>query len=246
MIIFSKYLTDFWDTGFHGDLNKYLLSHFIKEDLIDKNDLIKKMSGLRSLDHSISKELMKFYSFFEIGIPHHSQDINLASTQINYTVPIFIDIDFLELLFASDYTFFDRNNKTKNLLERYQLYEFNLNIQHILFPEMDELLFAKKGVYNIKEFRKGKYYWSLLKIIRYFSDKRNYSPTFKYNNNYKKFLNKWLLKILSDKNSAINDIYNVDKAVSSLEFLGNLTQEKYFHRYSNIVMHYMQSKYYSL
>jgi len=144
-LIFSKYLNDYWDTGLHGDITKSLSSHFIKDDIMDENDLIEKMSGLRSLDHSLSKELMEFYSFFEIGIPHHSQDIYLASTQFNYTIPFFIDIDFLEFLFASNYSFFNRNNKTKNLLDRYRLYEFNLNIQHILYSEMDELSFSKKG-----------------------------------------------------------------------------------------------------
>ena len=245
-LIFSKYLTSNWETGLDGEKTSYYREGFIRSTDSSEIDLKSDLSQLKCLDITITKKMRQFYSLFEIGIQHHVQDVSLSGRLIKYSIPFFMDIDFLELLFQSRYSFFYNDNKSKNLLNRYKLYEFNLNVQHILYPELDELPFAKKGSYNTKDYLKGKYYWSFMKALRYFAENRNYAQTFQYNLEYVIFLKKWLLQISNDKSSVIHNIYDIPKALKSLDESPIKTEEKYYHRYSNIVMHYMQSKYYKL
>jgi hypothetical protein len=124
------------------------------------------------------------------------------------------------------------------------LYEFNLNIQHILFPTLDDIPFAKRGSYNTSEFLKSKLYWSIIKGYRYLFEKKNFPPSFAYNTEYKKFLEKWLNEIMLDRTSEINAVYDVTNALASLKNSPVLDSEKKLLPFSGIVMHYLQLKNY--
>lgn len=242
-LIFTDFLTKNWENNISFKcIPNILENHFVKSECIDKVEIENQLSELNSLNPSLNKSQKQFHGLFEIGILHHSQDLQLSRLFFNYPIPFFLDIDFLNYLFQTRYSLFFRDNKTKNLLKRYKLYAFNLNIQHLLYPSFDSLPFAKKGSYNTSEFLKGPLYWSLIKSYRYIKERKKYPPSFTYNEEYKIFLKKWLNEILLDKNSDINVIYNVKKAAESLSASANLSSEKSIYRYSNIVMHYLQLK----
>jgi len=203
--------------------------------------LVKEQLGsLKTFDENLEKKGMQFNSLFEIGVLHHSQDIQIAQQYLNYPLPFFLDFEFVSALFSSQYSFLYKNVETKNLLKRYSLFEFNLKLQHLFYPALDKAYYAKKGTYNTSEFLKGPLYWSAIKAMRYFMERKKYPPTFSYGYSYVSFLNKYLNEIALDTASPINDIYNVPLALKSLKEQENITTESTLHRYSNIVMHYMQ------
>lgn len=242
-LIFSNFIRNFWTQGskFLDNIPNSLQNNFIRVENLSLEDIKNELYKLNTFSLQLSVKQRQFYSLFEIGVLHHSQDIKIAQKYIKYPMPFFLDIEFVESLFKSRYSLFYQDTETKNLLKRHSLFEFNLKIQHQLFPELDSVFFAKKGTYNTSEFLRGPIYWSLIKSIRYlFENRTKYPPTFAYNANYINLLLFYLKEISLDKNSPINDIYDVSRAINSLEKESHITTESPLHKYSNIVMHYMQ------
>lgn len=244
-LVFTKYLTDFWETNVKASFEANLEYCFHKAGTIDKDDVDDRICELRCFDPSISLKERQFYSIFEIGIPHHGQDVFLASKHFNFVYPFFIDIDFLEALFRSRFNLFCTDNKTHNLLARYKLYEFNLNIQHLLYPAMDIVPFGKRGSYNTKEFLKGKYYWAFVKSARYLFDKQSYPATYTYQSSFRDFLLDQLSEVNSERSHILNDYYNIPAAIAALRSIKGNTGEGPMHRFSNIVMLYRFMKIYT-
>lgn len=241
-LIFTNFIRDFWIDG-SSQFNKIpalLQDRFIKTENLDIGLVKEQLGSLKTFDESLGKKGMQFHSLFEIGVLHHSQDIQIAQHFLDYPLPFFLDFEFVNALFSSQYSFLHRNVETKNLIKRHSLFEFNLKLQHIFYPALDKAYYAKKGTYNTSEFLRGPLYWSAIKAMRYFMERKKYPPTFSYGQSYISFLNKYLNEIALDTASPINDIYNVPLALKSLKEQENLTTESTLHRYSNIVMHYMQ------
>lgn len=241
-LIFTNFIKNFWLNG-SSQFNKIpelLKDGFIKTENLDVGLVKEQLSLLKTFDENLGKKGMQFHSLFEIGVLHHSQDIQIAQHFLDYPLPFFLDFEFVNALFSSQYSFLHRNVETKNLIKRHSLFEFNLKLQHIFYPALDKAYYAKKGTYNTSEFLRGPLYWSAIKAMRYFLERKKYPPTFSYGQSYIAFLNKFLNEIAVDKTSPINDIYNVPLALKSLKEQESLTTESTLHRYSNIVMHYMQ------
>jgi hypothetical protein len=243
-LIFTKFLTDFWDHSTQQPLEPILKKYFHVPDSVHLDDILERISKLKALDLALPKEMHQFYGMFEIGVPHHGQDIFLAGQYFDYVYPFFIDIDFLEALFTSPYSFFFTDNKSKNLLKRYKLFELNLNIQHILCPQMDDILFGKRGSYNSKEFLRGRLYWSLVKSLRYIFQRQKYPPSFVYDSSFIKFLLTNLKALQNDANNMLHEFYDVPKAISQISNVALPAAEGSLHRFSNIVMCYRQMLHY--
>ena len=239
-LIFTKFLANFWDNDNLLPIQPILQKYFYKDGIIKDDELTEKLNDFKTFDDKLSIEERQFYGIFEIGIPHHSQDIFLASQYFKFVYPFFIDIDFLEALFQSRFSFFFANNKTKNPLKRYKLFEFNLNVQHLLYPEMDTIPFGKRGSYNTKEFLRGKYYWSAVKTLRYLFQRQKYPATYTYGPLFRKFLHKHLSELNNEKSHPLHEIFNIGAAISSLESITGNTDEAAMHKFSNIVQLYLQ------
>jgi hypothetical protein len=117
-----------------------------------------------------------------------------------------------------------------------------MNMQHILFPALDELPFGKKGSYNISEYLKGPVQWSILKLFRYLTETKKYPAPFVYGTAYVAFLRDHLRSAITDKTSIINDLFMTSIALEKLDDSNSLSSERQFHKYSNIVMFYLIEK----
>lgn len=239
-LIFTKYLTDFWETSVLNSLEKVFKEHFLKPNSVDINEVINRLSTLNSLDQNLSKNERQFHGIFEIGIPHHAQDTFLSGCNFDYVYPFLIDIDFLEALFSSKYSFLFNDNKTINPIKRHKLFEFNLNIQHILYPGMDEIPFGKRGSYNTKEYLRGGLYWSIIKTLRILYQRRTFPANFAYGISFKSFLLRKLNDLYTDKNHLLNEYFDIKQAISELNSIDGPRVEKELHKFSNIVMLYIQ------
>jgi hypothetical protein len=241
-LVFTKYLTDFWDKSILQAEAPLLEYHFLRPGLVSPADINERLSELQTFNPSLSVKERQFYGMFEIGVPHHSQDIFLAGKYFDVVFPFFIDIDFLEALFQSRFNFLYTDNKTRNLIERYKLFEFNLNIQHLLCPEMDNIPFGKRGSYTTGEFLRGKYYWAAIKSIRYVLQRQKYPVTYAYGIPFREFLYKNLVALNSETNHALHTSYDIPKAISALQSFSGNSGEALMRRYSDIVMLYLQMK----
>lgn len=238
-LIFTNFLTGFWDSSIRMPMEPTFNNYFLRKDVIDKVKVAERLSYLSTFNPSLNLKERQFYGMFEIGIAHHSQDIFLAQKYFNFIYPFFIDIDFLESLFRSEYSFFYTDNKAVNLLNRYKLFEFNLNIQHILFPEMDHIPFGKRGSYNTKEFLNGKLYWTIAKTLRYLVQRQKYPVTYSYGQPFISFLIKLLNELNADKNHALHTFFDVSLALSALKEMNGDFGEGAMRKFSNIVHLYL-------
>lgn len=243
-LIFANYLTNYWDKTNYLNESQILSNSFHKDISLSNNQIQDFFLDFKTFDKNASKKIRQFYGLFEVGIPHHSQDIFLSSLYFDYVYPFFIDIDFLENLFRSKYNFFYSDNKSKNLVKRYKLYEFNLKIQNILCSEMNSINFGKRGSYNTNEFLKGKYYWSFIKTLRYFLNSEKYAINYEYTLLFREFLLKKLLMLEQDKYNILHSLFDIPEAISSLSHIEGASTEKAMLKYSNIVQLYLQINFY--
>lgn len=241
-LINTEFMTNFWENSTLFSIEPVLQKYQHRTSSVHPDDILDRISRMKSFDPGVSKKMRQFYGMFENGIPHHAQDIFLAGQCFDYVYPFFIDMDFLEALFSSPFSFFHTDNKSKNLLKRYRLFEFNLNIQHILCPAMDEIPFAKRGSYSTKEFLRGRLYWTAVKGLRFFLQSSKYPPSFAYQSGFRDFLNNHLQELNKEKDNLLHEFFDIPKALSDLRQVKFPSPEGPLHRFSNIVMLHRQLK----
>ena len=240
--VFPNFLTDIWEqksTLTQEVIQSKLDAYFMKSESKNLTEIKQKLQRLKTLDLSKGIYEAQLHGIFELGIPHHGQDIFLSHTILDYPYPFFLDIDFIDALFQSKYSFKFTDNKTKNLVQRYKLYAFNLQLQHRLFPKLSKVPFAKKGNYTTKDYLRGSLIWSAVKVFNFTKDRKKYPPSFVYNQAYTNFVKKQLEIIQRDTQHNIHKIYDVAGALKQLDQSALLTQEKYWHRYTNIISTYL-------
>ena len=241
-LIFTDFLKNLW-TGapLNQQVEQRLKDYFIKTDSQLVVDVRDRIAGLACTDMTLSQKMREFNAIFEIGIPHHIQDISLSSLFWDYTCPFYLDIEFLEMLFRSRYSFLFKDPSTVNPFRRHALYRLNMGIQHRLFPELDSVPFGKRGSYNNSEYLRGTIFWSIVKGFRFLAERKKYPPSFEYGKEYGDFLSGVLGDIMTAE-SPVNEFYDVPGAVNGQGKLAFPLQEKHLHKYSAIAaLHMMYS-----
>ena len=240
--VFPNFLTDIWEQKSaltEEIIQTKLDEYFVKTESKNLTEIKQKLQRLKTLDLTKGIYEAHLHGIFELGVPHHGQDIFLSQTILDYPYPFFLDIDFLDALFQSNYCFKFTDNKTKNLVQRYKLYAFNLQLQHRLFPKLSIVPFAKKGNYTTKDYLRGSLLWSAVKVLNFAKDRKKYPPSFVYNQAYTNFVKKQLEIIQQDAKHDIHKIFDVAAASERLKNSAQLTQEKHWHKYTNIISTYL-------
>ena len=202
---------------FETDLTKELINQHIKDESLIKNDVD---------------------AIFRIGLKHHLQDIHLSKKYCKYVYPFFLDIDFIERIFNSNYNFTKVNNKSKNLLKRHNLYELNCELQFQASPKLKHIPFAKKGNYTLNDYKKGPVFWSIKKVFNHLRE-RKYPPNFEYDNHYRNWITEELEKIILDKKSEIHNYFLVTDALNTIKNSKNSTfSESEALKFTRICMFY--------
>ncbi len=234
-LIFTDFLKNLWNgVPLNQLVEQRLGDYFIKSDsqlIVAVGDRI---AELACTDMNLSRKIREFHAIFEIGIPHHTQDITLSSLIWDYTYPLYLDIEFLEMLFRSRCSFLFRDASTLNPFRRHALFRLNMGIQHRLFPALDNVPFGKRGSYSNSEYLRGALFWSLVKGYRFLTERKNYPPSFAYGKEYRDFLSEVLSERVAAE-SPLNEFYDISGAVASLWRLVFPLQEKHLHKYSAIV-----------
>ncbi len=234
-LIFTKFQTDAWESGKIRGVEERLASYFHIPGRVTTEAISERMSGMKNLDNRYSRLMKSFFGIFEIGIPHHSQDVSLSSRYWRYPYPAFLDIEFLEVLFKSRYSFLTADDRSVNLFKRYEHYILNMQIQHQLCPDLDNIPFGKRGSFSTREYLQGLGSWILTKGYRYIADRSHYPPSFVYGDGYREFIDESLTEIMGS-GAPVSKFYETGRALSGLSQEVRLKSESAWHRYSNIVM----------
>lgn len=233
-LIITEYLENFIKTGNIGLNNFRFEKLFHSPKDIDKDYLLDYIHALNTFKSSNVKD-REFNAMFEFAIPHHRQDIYLIMKSVGMAYPFFLDIDFLELLFKSDYSFLNMESRSKNLFKRYDLYSVNIHIQNSLCMQMNSIPFGKRGSYSVNDYLKGRYIWSLKRSINYLIEsQRKYPPNYLYSNAFVDFVRYQLKKIRNSINE--EDHFNIDAAISDLSNLSCSVNELQLKPFTNLLM----------
>jgi len=234
-LIFTDFLKNIWNgSSAEQIIDERLKAYFIRPDPQLTGAILERISGMACTDVSLTRQMREFHGLFEIGIPHHAQDINLSLSYWNYPCPAYLDIEFLMLLFRSRQSFLYRDASTANPVKRHNLFSLNMKLQHLLYPELDSVPFGKRGSYSNSEYLLGPVPWSIIKGFRYLTERRGYPSSFIYGTEYGEFLDGALGEAAAEGSPA-RDLYDVDQACASVDKLNFPLTEKHLHKYSDIV-----------
>lgn len=234
-LVFPKWVTEM-------KLNQSIADMVFEDrnNILDVKDLADEVNRLQSLVNCAKddKEL-QFIWMFEIGVLHHAQDLELAANSGGRPYPFMMDIDFIEKLFRSKYSFFFQDHATKNLLKRWKLYEWNIRIQDALMPGWGNVAFGKKGEYTPRVFLRGSLYWSIYKALHFVFEKKKYPSSFSYTEEWRQMY----LEFLNEAERVNIPFYSKEDIFLMKNELVNSPLprvEKTWMAYSRLVMVYLQ------
>lgn len=230
-LIFTDFLTQHWRTA-SVRAETVLAQGFHRADRLDLEGVTELLRELKCLDPSIPPAVQRFHALFEIGVPHHRQDVVLAQAVLGFPYPFFLDIDLLERLFKSRFNLFNTSNTTVNPLRRYGLYYLNLQLQHRLAPSLDQVAFGKRGAYSTREYLRGPVYWSVVKSLRYITHRHKYPSSYTYRVSFREFLANRYQQLLADTNHPVHPFFDLGAALHNLRSVDGNQGEAAVHRFS--------------
>lgn len=204
---------------------RVLNDYFIKKGNIDYESLMQQVQNLPWMKHD--RETNKFYFLYDLVAKiHHAQDIRLYKSYIPNVIPVYLQKDYLETLFASSYNFLSRKNKWESRLRNP---EFYCRVIEEIYPPLLDMPFVNG--YTPREYLKGLWYYVPVKMYRDYINKTKYPPTFSYGQWYIDFVQEHSRNISSE----IWDIYDKGRYIKALEENDHREDEGYWHRFSNPV-----------
>ena len=195
---------------------------------------INKVEEILSVQPFFSNTQLK-NEFYILGLltarMHDAQDINIYSKELDVLTP-FLDIDYLNILFKSRYTFLNKAVIKNKIQRRMENPLFSSNFLKFIYKPLLNIEYA--GFYSPKEVLISKYYAASLKYVRQRIIKRNYPSNFP--------LKEWMFSfILENYESALYDpqigsLFISGDYVSGLSISRNSTVESQWIPFTNPIM----------
>jgi len=221
-----------WDLEIeYDDLIKYFsVKHLNINDLSILRSVTAHLKGQPFTSGSIMER--KHSSLCDITAHmHDAQDINLFETVMDYVFTPFLDIDYLEVLFASEHCY-----NTKETIKNKYLRKINYPVysSHFLKHTFPALL----GYRYCREHKPGevvvsKYYAALLRYLRQMTLKPK-PPNFP--------LGEWMTKFVADNlprckdYNILNETFNLDTLLNDFNLNTHLATESYWLKFTNPIM----------
>ncbi|MCK5059331.1 MAG: hypothetical protein KAT34_21965 [Candidatus Aminicenantes bacterium] len=237
-IIISGFIEDWIKKKSRGKklIISYLEKNFIKVDNIDIDRLIKIL--LNQKFSYAELKMNEFYlTFLILAGNYHAQGPNLFGYYKKYPVPIYIDIDFLELIFGSNYNFMSANNRPGSYIKRIKNHELYCFLINRLSPKLANIPLAKRGYYTPKEFVEDNSFSFLAKrVVRKKFAGHKYPVNFSLDDWMKNYVGSQL-KILRNS-EIINNFINVEDILNRFNNNKHRTYEKYWRKFTNPIFFY--------
>lgn len=207
-----------------------LCNKFIDDNLFDIEFVNKLLEESNFFSNSELKLRELNRLFYLVGSSHDYQDITVFNSRIPFVVNPFMDIDFLEILYGSRFSFLSVNSNLLFKKFRIGRSNFHLEITHQLAPKLSNIEYAKKGYYTANEYLKTNPY--LLNLKRYYrlKKRRPSPPSFPYDTWFKQYLHNNLQLLHSVEGLP----YNTSSLIKSLRDRTTIPQnEGGLHLYTN-------------
>ena len=234
-LITSEFMRRKW-VGNENDED--LIPDIFNKKFIESDKIIKEKSQLfvQSLPYfSNDAHLNHFlFSYMLKGEVHHIQDVNLFSHYVPYSIPIYLDLDYLELLFSSKFNFIFKNNDSRNPLTRINFYRFYAEMIRNLYPSLGSLPLAKQGYYTPDEYLSNKLVYIVKRLVRHFMTEKKYSPNFQLGQWMNDFVEQSIPAISESEISSLIDIESYKSSLRATTSQDN--KEVYWQKFTDIIM----------
>ncbi|MCP4149924.1 MAG: hypothetical protein GY757_19415, partial [bacterium] len=242
----------------HGDgdkralIKETLAKKFIKESEVDIEEIYNYLNGQRFLseggagfDYSRTKMSEFFMTFSLLAGTHHSQDPSLFSRFIKYPVQVYLDIDFLTLVFGSKYNFLyegEKGESKSGYMKRVKGAELYCHFVDTFSPELAAVPFSKRGYYSAREYVGDSMLVLLLKRAKRYWFNRTKGPVnFTLGRWMADYVNKEFTNI--DTHADVAKLFDIEKVKNSLSTNVHQSKEQYWRKYTDIIwMHRLIKK----
>lgn len=212
-------------------LKDYLNRKFILSQNLDLESLLSTINSQPYMKGSVVKRKIAALSHITAHL-HDAQDVNLYSSAMDEVFTPFLDIDYLELVFSSKYTF-DNKEKIKNkYLKRLNNPVYASSFIKATYPPLLNFLYS--GDHKPSEVLFNKYFAALMKIYRKRRYRAKYQPNFP--------LGKWMedfveinLPICNDYQE-IRETFDVVSLMKDLKTEVHSPKEAYWLKFTNPIM----------
>jgi len=219
-LIYDHYITPRFLWEYEFGANKHNLDALIPDLLskagINKNHidiriLKKRINSLPFIESSDYKKRKLNTLFHLIGSMHDWQDTSIFGTKIQYMVNPFMDIDFLEKLYSSTYSFLSIKRSFLYNKLRLGRSDFHIGITNNLAKSLSDIEYAKKGYYNANEYLKNNPVLLTTKRVLRIKKHQQYPANFPYNHWIKDYIHNEFSKAqVNDLNNLFNWSYLFD------------------------------------
>ncbi|GJQ64319.1 MAG: hypothetical protein SCALA702_33720 [Melioribacteraceae bacterium] len=226
-------VTNFVKRLHHGEncsvMNEVLEKYFVKTESLSSDDVKKVIDELSYF--SDNRKLNEFFVLYElVASLHDYQDLTIYQNKLPYVISIFLDIDYLEMLFSSQHSLFNKDNLAGNQLKRLNIPEVHCNLIDRIYKPLSKIKFVNG--FSPREFLTNKYYYLFLRAVRKKFGKK-YPPNFPYGEWYHSFIAENFNKL----DSSLEDVIDVNRAKDQFVAGNHKTVEGYWHKFTNIVMY---------
>lgn len=198
-------------------------NYFLRTGNLDFDTLVKQINELPWMQHG--KELNKLYFLYDlVANIHHAQDLRIYKSYIEHVVPVFLQEEYLDALFSSNYHFLAKSKGFMGKLTNPWLY--CKLIEQIYPPLLD---FPLANGFSPREYLKGLWYYVPVKLYREKKRKDKYPPSFSYGKWYQEFVWEYAHNI----DPEIWEIYDKNRYFEALKNNEHRTDEGYWHKFSN-------------
>ena len=170
----------------------------------------------------------EFYLLFHLNASNHlAQDINYyIDNGIEVILP-YMDIDYLEILFSSQFSMLHKDNTSKNQLKRLNIPDFHCKMINAIYPDLTNVILTNG--YKPSEYIMGKIPYMLARGFRKFTTKRKQS-NFIYGDWFKDYL------FEKSKNQVLEtNVFDYEKLTRSLAVETGKTETQ-LHKYTSVIM----------
>ena len=201
------------------------------EEIITKLQLSPFFSDKKRKDREFNR------LFYLVGSMHDYQDTAVFSSRIPYVVNPFMDIDFLEMLYNSSFSFLSVHNEF--LFKKFRLgrSSFHLKITDALAPNLSDIEYSKKGYYSANEYlNTNPFFFNLIRLNR-FKQNKQYPASFPYRDWFSQYIEK-NLEMMRDTHLP----YNYEQLRLQFQRIKNIPQnEGGLHIFTNPINVFLNS-----
>jgi hypothetical protein len=164
-LLVTEYVRRRWQRGERPQdlLSELLERYFIRSSEIDIAELSALLESQRLFGQDAKTN--EFYAVFDIICSvHHTRDLALYSRLVPHVYPVFMEEDYLQLLFSSPYSMLYRENMSTNQLRRLDSPELGAQVVTRLSPVLGRIQLSKG--YSPREYTMGRAVYVVARTMR--------------------------------------------------------------------------------